>query len=85
MSNKCAVDIQSLFDSLENTNEWCDSDNEEVYYPNNTVDSHDCKNISNTNIREEEVLAVLKHLNNNKTVGYYRVLNEHISSNVSIF
>ena len=48
-------------------------------------DNHDWENILNTNIREEEVLAAVKQLKNNKAVGYDRVLNEHISSTVSIF
>ena len=48
-------------------------------------DNHDCENILNTNIREEEVLAAVKQLKNNKAVGYDRVLNEHISSTVPIF
>ena len=85
MSNKCAVDIKSMYDFLKNTNECSDSYNEEVNIPINTVDNHDCENILNTNIREEEVLAAVKQLKNNKAAGYGRVLNEHISSTVSIF
>ena len=41
--------------------------------------------ILKTNIREEEVSAAVKQLKNNKAAGYDRVLNEHISSTVSIF
>ena len=47
-------------------------------------DNHDCENILNTNIREEEVLAAVKQLKNNKAAGYDRMLNEHISSTVPI-
>ena len=48
-------------------------------------DNHGCENILNTNIREEEVLAAVKQLKNNKAAGYDRVLNVHISSTVPIF
>ena len=44
--------------------------------------NHNCENILNTNIREEEVLAAVKQLKNNKAAGYERVVNEHISSTV---
>ena len=62
MSNKCAVDIKYMYDFLKNTNECPDSYNEEVNIPSNTVNNHDCENILNTNIREEEVLAAVKQL-----------------------
>ena len=74
-----------MYDFLKNTYKCSDSYNEEVNIPSNKVDNHDCENILNTNIREEEVLAAVKKLKNNKAAGYDRVLNEHISSTVSIF
>ena len=73
-----------MFDFLKNTYEYSESYNEEINIPSNTVDNHDCENILNTNIREEEVLAAVKQLKNNKAAGYNRVLNKHISSTVSI-
>ena len=73
-SNKCAVDIKSMFDFLKNTNEYSESYNEEINIPSNTVDNHDCENILNTNICEE-VLAAVKQLKNNKAAGNNRVLN----------
>jgi hypothetical protein len=83
--DKCAVDINSMFDFLRNINECSDSHTGDVNLLSSSVENHDCNEFLNVKISEEEIIAATKQLKNNKAARFDHVLNEHISSTLSIF
>ncbi|XP_062583214.1 uncharacterized protein LOC134244980 [Saccostrea cucullata] len=83
--NKCAVDINAMFDFLKGINEGHDNDIEDVDTLSFPTDSRVCDDFLNFEISEEEILCAVKRLKNNKAAGYDQLLNEHISSTIATF
>ena len=81
-------------DRMQNTKTKCslflflDFDNE-VVSDNNDSTANDSSDMSdvllNCTISDDEIQHAVKKLKNNKAPGYDEVLNEHISTTISIF
>jgi hypothetical protein len=78
-------DIKSMFEFWGNINECSDIHTEDVNLSSSSVDNHDCDEYLNVKISEQEIIAAAEQLKNNKAAGFGHVLNEHISSTLSIF
>ena len=79
-NNKCAVDINDMFQFLKSVNECGNDFDNEVDSDNNDCTANDSSYMSDVNctISDDEILHAVKKLKNNKAPGYDEVLNEHI-------
>ena len=86
---KCAVDINDMYNFLKDVNE---SDFEEQYYQDSNHSASVNSEINeisdeflNSVICEDDIIEAVRKIKNGKSPGFDSILNEHISSTLSIF
>lgn len=83
---KCDVSIDDMFQLLKDMNEGCENGEANIDNPDFIVNAvtESCMYDDILN-GDEEIVATVNKLKNSKAVGYYLIVNEHISSTLSIF
>ena len=86
---KCAVDINDMYNFLKDVN---GSDFEEQYYQDSNYSASVTSEVNeiydeflNSVIREDDIIEAIRKIKNGKSPGFDSILNEHISSTLSIF
>lgn len=81
---KCAVSIDDMFQFLKDMNEGCENGESNIDNPD-FIGTCMYDDILNGEISDEEIVAAVKKLKNSKAAGYDLIVNEHISSTLSVF
>ena len=86
---KCAVDINDMYNFLKDVNK---SEFEEQYHQDSNYSASIASEFNeisdellNSVIREDDIIEAVRKIRNGKSPGFDSILNEHISSTLSIF